>query len=360
MPEPPLIAVLMPFHNAASHLGPAVDSILGQTEARFELIGLDDGSTDRSAEVFAARAQGDGRLRLVRFPRQGLVATLNAGIGLAEAPYIARMDADDIALPTRFAQQVAFLEQHPECVVLGTSLRELTPDGPGRTIVQPARFSHRAAPVPQEIELAHPTTMIRRAALIRAGGYRGAFEHAEDADLWLRLLEIGDIANLPEPLLLYRRHAAQVSHRHAALQSFRAGVAKTFAVARSLGEEPRLDYATPLTPDAVARLLPQCGSTVAARLNLDLAGYCLRRPDGTAAPAQAARFVQVAARLDRALFADEGRRERLLGMVSRSVRAGDPLAATAMFALAINLSPRYTLRRLYGWLRRRVRGAGDR
>lgn len=221
----PAISVLMPVHNAARYVDAAMRSILAQTFDDFELLVLDDGSTDDSAARVERCAADDGRVKLLRRPNRGLVPALNELVGLARGELVARMDGDDIARPQRFARQVDHLRAHPSCVAVGTRALFVDPDGaPIFDYVD--HFDHaqiEAALLRPMIGILHPTVMMRRAAVIAAGGYANDYPHVEDLDLFLRLAEIGELANLPEVLLSYRVHAKSVSHAHTA-QQHKAGL----------------------------------------------------------------------------------------------------------------------------------------
>jgi glycosyltransferase involved in cell wall biosynthesis len=210
----PLISVLLPVHNAARYVAGSIESILGQTLGDFELLILDDGSTDGSLEVLRRYAGRDPRIRLTSRPNKGLAPSLNELIDRARGEYLARMDADDVALPERFERQVAYLRAHPECVLLGCRVRLIDPDG------DPLcdwcnRQDHEALDAvflrgEMSTEISHPAIMMRRDAVLAVGKYR-EFPVIEDVDLFLRLAERGRIANLPEVLLLYRIHAENIS-----------------------------------------------------------------------------------------------------------------------------------------------------
>ena len=129
MSQSPAVSVLLPVFNGIRHLREAVDSILGQTFADFEFIIIDDGSTDDSAKTLQQYAQVDSRIRLVSRPNKGLTVTLNEGVGMASAPLLARMDADDIALPQRLEKQTAYMREHPDCVLLGSAVTLIDPEG---------------------------------------------------------------------------------------------------------------------------------------------------------------------------------------------------------------------------------------
>ena len=222
MPDDPLVSVLMPAFNAARYVAEAVESILNQTYSNFEFLIVDDGSTDDTPRILGRYADRDPRVHLVSRPNTGLVVALNEMLARARGEFIARMDADDIALPERFERQLAYLASHPECVMIGSRVFIIDPDGSPITVMGDA-LTH------EEIDRAfmngrgqmvyHPSVMIRKRALIEVGPYRREFETAEDLDLFLRLAEIGRIENLPEPLLKYREHAGKVGHVRAIKQN---------------------------------------------------------------------------------------------------------------------------------------------
>ena len=216
MSRNPAISVVLPVYNAEAYVREAVESILAQTFTDFELIIINDGSTDDSGAILRELAARDTRIVLVERPNDGLVSALNDGLEMARAELIARMDADDVSMPERFALQHARMVQEPELAVLGSFIRVM--DKAGNTIrlseypLTPkaaARCLERGCPV------AHPAVMMRRGAVLKAGGYRKVFSPAEDYDLWLRMSDLGyAIANLPQPLLNYREHGANVSKVH--------------------------------------------------------------------------------------------------------------------------------------------------
>ena len=214
MTSSPAISVVLPVYNAEAYVSEAVESILAQSFTDFELIAINDGSTDGSGAILRELAARDTRIVLVERPNDGLVSALNEGIESARAEFIARMDADDVAMPERFALQYARMVKEPELAVLGSLIRLIDEagnvTGSGGYSLTPERIARylreRGCPV------AHPTVMMRRGAVLKVGGYRKAFSHAEDYDLWLRMSDLGyAIANLPQPLLNYRIHNANVS-----------------------------------------------------------------------------------------------------------------------------------------------------
>ena len=206
----------MPVYQAERYLEEAVESILAQSFDDFELLLLDDGSTDASPRILAALAARDDRIHLTVERHAGLVSRLNDGIARARGVYIARMDADDISYPERFEQQIAYLEANPACVAVGTAVDEIDPDG--RTI-----RSMDIRPTHEEIDdrllrgdggaLIHASAMYRSDALRSVGGYRPGFDGGEDMDLHLRLAELGRLANLPDRLYLYRKNLSSVTFK---------------------------------------------------------------------------------------------------------------------------------------------------
>jgi glycosyltransferase involved in cell wall biosynthesis len=212
----PIASVLIPVFNGKKYLVRAVESVLQQTFADFEVLLLDDGSTDGSREIMESFAVRDPRCKVHSWPNRGIVATLNAGLELAVGKYIIRMDSDDICLPDRFDKQVRFLESNPECVVVGSRVLWIDPAGMPLRIAG-EHLSHAeidAENMRGGQVLHHPAVAMRKIALQRAGAYREGFRHAEDLDLFLRLAEIGAVANLPDVLLYYRQHLDSIGHRY--------------------------------------------------------------------------------------------------------------------------------------------------
>jgi glycosyltransferase involved in cell wall biosynthesis len=223
----PILSVLMPVHNAEPYLAEAVESILGQTFADFEFLIVDDGSTDRSRAILERYAARDRRIRLTSRPNTGHSVALNEMLARARGELVARMDADDVALPERFERQVTYLRAHPDVVCIGTAVQMI--DRAGRLLgeahpgMDHAEIQRQA--MAGRCPLNHPSVMMRRASLAAVGGYRPEFQPAEDLDLWLRLGEVGLLANLPEPLMRYRQHTASFSERHHQVQLERSAAA---------------------------------------------------------------------------------------------------------------------------------------
>jgi hypothetical protein len=249
MSEIPRVSVVMPVHNGGFYLEPAVASILGQTFTDFEFVIIDDGSTDSTAEVLRRFQAADTRVRVHHQEQAGLVASLNRGCGAAQAAYIARMDADDIAFPERLARQVEFLDRHPNTAVVGSAVVRI--DASGRDIKRnecPTSHSEIVEALREYTCFTHPSVMLRAVALAAVGGYRGAYGPAEDYDLWLRLSEQYQLANLPEPLLYYRVYPDQLSVRQLDQQILSVVGARAAARQRALTGSDRTPAQGLITP----------------------------------------------------------------------------------------------------------------
>ncbi len=217
----PIVSIVMSVYNSQRYLCSAVESILAQTFSNFEFIVINDGSTDRSLKILRDFQKQDHRIRVISRDRTGLTPALNEGIRLAKGHFIARMDADDVAYPQRFEQQVHFLNKYPACVAVGCALLLIDPDGeaiaerhplvPHDSIVLSLLSGNTAIP--------HPSAMIRREALVSVGAYREDFEYAQDLDLWLRLCETGELANLGKILMQYRLHEQSITAKHLTRQA---------------------------------------------------------------------------------------------------------------------------------------------
>lgn len=208
----PRISVILPVYNSRAFIADAVGSILAQSQRDFELIVIDDASSDGTAAILASI--DDARIRYLRHEtNQGLVYSLNEGLHLANGEFIARMDHDDIALPDRFARQLAFLEQHPEVGVVGTGYRLIDGAGAqGLAYVAPATHDEISWSMSFLCPMAHPTIMARRAPMLMLDGYRQSAYYAEDYDLWERMSRQVRFANLPTSLLLLRKHGGNMSN----------------------------------------------------------------------------------------------------------------------------------------------------
>jgi glycosyltransferase involved in cell wall biosynthesis len=234
MSADPKISVVMPVNNGERWLAEAIESVLAQTFTAFELIVVDDGSTDASPDVIAAMSARDGRIHAVRQPqRHGLVSALNQALALARAPLLARLDADDIALPERLERQARCFDEQPRLILLGTWAEKIDESGRGIGLVRRETQSERLITLLRKSNpFVHSSVMMRTMLVKKLGGYREAFLGAEDVDLWLRLSEHGAVANLPQALVRYRVHGGNVTGRLGVRQIFSARLACASAVAR--------------------------------------------------------------------------------------------------------------------------------
>ncbi|HEX8038542.1 MAG TPA: glycosyltransferase, partial [Chryseosolibacter sp.] len=196
----PRVTVLMPVYNGERHLREAIDSILIQTFKPFELLIIDDGSTDRSASIIASYR--DPRIRCIRNERNlGITAALNKGIALASCELIARMDADDISHPQRLQKQFGYMKRNPRCALLSTWARVVSEDNQFIRLER-YRSNFYYYNLTFECWIYHPTVMFRKAAVQQIGMYR--MPYSEDYDLFWRMSTSFLIGNLPEALLDYR------------------------------------------------------------------------------------------------------------------------------------------------------------
>ncbi|MFP5502223.1 MAG: glycosyltransferase family 2 protein [Candidatus Sericytochromatia bacterium] len=220
----PAITVLIPVYNAERTVRAAIESILAQSERDLELLVVDDGSTDGTPAILEALAAKDPRVRLVRQANAGIASALNAGLALARGRYVARMDADDLSLPTRLERQRAALDADPALGLVSCLVAHDAPDGREAAgyawhvdwlnqLVTPeaialARFA--------ESPIAHPSVMFRLSLVEAHGGYR-AGPFPEDYELWLRWMEGGvRFAKVPETLLVWNDEPGRLSRTHPA------------------------------------------------------------------------------------------------------------------------------------------------
>lgn len=208
----------MSVYNGRKYLREAIDSVLNQTFADFELIAIDDGSTDGSGAIL--REYTDPRLKLLTNETNlGLIGSLNRGLAAARGEYVARQDCDDLLEPERLAKQVAYLDAHPDVVLVGTWMQLIDEQGADITLWRyPTTNAEIRWAMLFNTAVGHPASMFRTAVARDAGGYSPDFLFAEDYDLWSRLATRGNVANIPEPLQRYRVHGNTVSTKNSARQ----------------------------------------------------------------------------------------------------------------------------------------------
>lgn len=195
----------MAAFNDGRSIRESVRSIHAQTHADWELIIVDDASTDDTPRILAEAAAGDRRITIIRNDRnRGLAESLNRAFAAANGTLIARMDSDDVSLPERLARQVAFLEAHPEIDVVGTGAYLIDEEGRELGVhSRPCEHDALAAQLLKCTPFIHPSVMMRRRFLEALGGYDARLRRAQDLDLWWRGKSAFRYANLPEPLLRY-------------------------------------------------------------------------------------------------------------------------------------------------------------
>lgn len=205
---PPIVSVIMPVYNCDAFIAEAIESILHQTFHEFELIIIDDCSTDNTLKVIESFR--DKRILLIKKEKNtGYVESLNMAIKISQGKFLARMDGDDISIPDRLAKQVEFLNDNPDVVVCGSWYQLLQS---GETVSNPVENEDIRIALLDYCALGHPTIMIRKDFLVRHNlFYKPAYRPAEDYELWTRVSTIGKMANIPEVLLRYRSHERQVS-----------------------------------------------------------------------------------------------------------------------------------------------------
>jgi glycosyltransferase involved in cell wall biosynthesis len=214
----PSVSVVLPVHNAERTLPAALDSLLGQTFPDFEVIAVDDGSTDRSPAILSRYSRRDRRIRPLLLRHGGIVASLNRGIDAAQGEYIARMDGDDVCMPDRFGAQKRYLDSHPEIGLVSCRVGFLGDRRESRgyfeyvcwinSLLTPGAIDlYRFVESP----LAHPSVMFRAEVVHRHGAYRQG-DFPEDYELWLRLLDAGvTMAKVDRMLLAWRDHPFRLS-----------------------------------------------------------------------------------------------------------------------------------------------------
>ena len=228
---PPKISVILPVYNAQSYLRESIESILTQSYEDFELIMINDGSTDSSLSIM--ESYKDQRIRIINQSNAGLPISLNRAIAVAQGQYLARQDADDISLPERFAKQVAYLDNHPQCALLGTWAQILV-----ENTLTDRSLSHPYLNGDIQLKIlffncfVHSSVMLRKSALEITGLYPEEKEKfpPEDYDLWLRIAKHWEVGNLPEVLLQYRELPNSISRSKLNMMQERARLMSLLAI----------------------------------------------------------------------------------------------------------------------------------
>lgn len=209
----------MPVFNGESSMRAAIDSVLAQTYPHFELVVVDDGSTDATAELLCLVR--DERLRVIRHTsNEGLVASLNDGLAACRGELVARLDADDVCRPERIARQVALFAEQPRLALAATGYQRVAPGGVSLRVATAPRSSAQLAGLQLSgNRLCHSTVMFRKSEVEAVGGYRQEWFPVEDFDLWLRLCPLNPYASVETVEVLYLENPEGISAARAAVQS---------------------------------------------------------------------------------------------------------------------------------------------
>lgn len=207
------ISVVMPVYNAEKYIGEAIESILNQTYRDFEFIIINDGSTDKTKEIIDLYS--DSRIvYLENEQNSGIVVTLNKGLDFATGEYIARMDADDIAVDNRLEKQIIYMEKNKDVGLLGTGIHIFGENNESTDRVFTTDSKQLKAELIFNSCIAHPTVMIRKDILIQNKmRYNSEFAGAEDYCLWWDISKVSNISTLPDILLNYRIHSSQITQK---------------------------------------------------------------------------------------------------------------------------------------------------
>jgi glycosyltransferase involved in cell wall biosynthesis len=227
----PAISILMPVRNEERYLQATLDSLYRQTCTEWELIAVDDGSSDGTAAILSEASHSDTRIKMIRRGGGGLVSALNIGLAACRAPLLARLDGDDICHPRRLELQAAFLDTQPEIGLVATAFRHFPRNGLKQGMIDYESWQNGLTEhalvirdLLVESPFVHPSIMVRRVILADLGGYQDN-GWPEDYDLWLRMAAAGvRFARLPQTLLFWRDHperATRTMNEYAAL-AFRA------------------------------------------------------------------------------------------------------------------------------------------
>lgn len=242
----PLVSVVMSCFNDEGHVEQSVRSLQRQTLSRWELVAIDDGSTDRTGKLLCKLAEQDSRIRIIHQENSGLTAALILGCREAKADTIARQDADDVSHPERLALQLDLLASSPTLGFVSCFANYVGPAGeflstvtrsPDPTQATTELLNERIGPP------AHGTVMFRRSVYEQVGGYRLPFYYAQDADLWLRMAEVSEIGYVPSPLYDFRWHPGSITGSGRSLQREFGILGQRCRQARCMGgdESPLLE-----------------------------------------------------------------------------------------------------------------------
>jgi glycosyltransferase involved in cell wall biosynthesis len=215
----PIVSVILPVYNGAKYVSQSIESVLKQTFSNFELLIINDGSTDESLSII--ESFHDQRIKVINQENKGIIATLNTGIALSQAKYIARIDADDIwSSPDKLSKQMEFLSENPNCVVLGTWANIIDENGTETLLLSyPETDREIRSKMLTKCCLIHPSIVFNKEICLKVGGFDEQEKYVEDYGLWLRMGQFGTFANIPEYLMSYRIHQDSVTQQKNFVQS---------------------------------------------------------------------------------------------------------------------------------------------
>ncbi len=267
----PKVSVIMSVYNGEKYVREAVCSILNQTYKNFELIIINDGSTDRTQEILETFS--DVRIRLVQQENLGLIKSLNKAIRMAKGEYIARHDADDISLPERFKKQVDFLEEHKDIALVGTFVVQIDEDGKEVKIYKSSTENRDIKDALwHDVPVCHASIMCRKVCMEKAGLYREKLKFVEDYDLLFRVSEAFDVANIAEPLYKVRINPDSICARNRFDQNRRYSLVRMLAKERRANGRDRLND---LTEEGIDELLDDIMPKTKRNEKRILASNCL-------------------------------------------------------------------------------------
>ncbi len=216
----PLVSILLPAYNTEKYIEESIQSVLRQSFSNFELIILNDGSTDRTQSIIDRYASLDDRIVPIIQKNIGLVSTLNKGIELANGKFIARIDGDDPWMNEKLSEQVEALESDDSLVLIGGGFEVIDEHGYYiETIFPPTQDSDLRRSLMLRNVFGHAGVVMRTSAVKKAGGYRSDFGPTEDYDLWIRLSDLGTLMNIPHPVYRYRINRSGISQQNSSRQA---------------------------------------------------------------------------------------------------------------------------------------------
>jgi glycosyltransferase involved in cell wall biosynthesis len=253
--KPPVISVIIPAHNEQRFLGAALASLSRQTYADFEVLVIDNGSTDATGQIIDEWSSRDARVHGLTLQTASLSRSLQEGVAQSRGTFIARLDADDIAAPERLRRQYEAMVREPELGLLGSAAQLITESGKACGLTTPPLTDHEIRlAMPTECPFVHSSVMMRRDAYLRAGGYRPGLNLAEDYDLWLRMMLVAKVANLPEALVKYRKRSDSLTVRRHVQLAMASLCVSAAAVARQTDIPEPFAQGTPVLRQALPLL----------------------------------------------------------------------------------------------------------